>query len=188
MNATKVIVVPGNGGATPGDNWFPYVERELSALGIKVLNRQFPDPLLARREFWLPFLRELGADQNTILVGHSSGAVAAMRFAEENPVLGSVLVAGYLSDLGLESERKSGYFDRPWNWDAIRANQSWIIQFSSTDDPFIPIVEARSLREALGSEYHEYEDQGHFGNGRSPKEQFPELIEAIKIKLKKGDV
>ena len=43
-------------------------------------------------DIWLPDLEELGADERTILIGHSSGAVAAMRYAESHRVLGSILV------------------------------------------------------------------------------------------------
>ena len=37
---------------------------------------------------WLPFMKdELGVDENTIIIGHSSGACAAVRFAENHKVL-----------------------------------------------------------------------------------------------------
>ena len=91
----KVIIIPGNGGATPEDNWFPFLQRELEAAGITVVNRQFPDPALARATYWLPFIESLGADEHTILVGHSSGAIAAMRFAETHKILGSILGAPF---------------------------------------------------------------------------------------------
>ena len=39
---------------------------------------------------WLPFMKdELGVDENTIIIGHSSGACAAVRFAETLKVLTS---------------------------------------------------------------------------------------------------
>ena len=179
----KAILIPGNGGGSPNDNWFPYLERELPALGIKVINTQFPDPELSRQEFWIPFIKELGADVDTILIGHSSGAVAAMRYAETNKILGSVLVGAYCTDLGYDSEKQSGYFDSPWNWDDVRNNQKWIIEFASTDDPFIPIAEAQFLKENLNTDYYEYTDQGHFGHGSQPKLEFPELVLAIKSKV-----
>jgi predicted alpha/beta hydrolase family esterase len=179
----KAILLPGNGGGTPEDNWFPYLERELPKLGITVINKQFPDSILAREKFWLPFLQELGADENTILIGHSSGAVAAMRFAETNKIFGSVLVGACYTDLSDENEKASGYYDRPWDWDAIKNNQHWIIQFASTDDPFIPIEEMRMIDQQLGTDYHEYTDRGHFGDGMHPMSEFPELVEAIKNKL-----
>lgn len=179
----KVILIPGNGGATPQDNWFPYVERQLSNLGLQVINEQFPDPMLARAEFWLPFIENLGADQNSILIGHSSGAIAAMRFAETHKILGSILVSAYYTDLGVDSEKQSGYFDHPWNWPAIKNNKQWIVQFAATDDPFIPIEEARFVHLNLQSDYLEYPDQNHFGYGDKLKFEFPEIVEAIKNKL-----
>jgi predicted alpha/beta hydrolase family esterase len=62
----------------------------------------------------------------------------------------------------LKSEAISGYYNRPWKWDAIRNNCGFIIQLHSKDDPFIPIEEARHIAENLQSEYHEFEDEGHF--------------------------
>lgn len=179
----KAIFIPGNGGGTPHDNWFPYLKIELEKLGIKVIDKEFPDNKLAREKYWLPFIKELGADENTILIGHSSGAIAAMHFAEKNKILGSALVGAYHTDLGEESERLSGYFDRPWDWDAIKKNQKWIVQFASTDDPWIPIEETRFIHEKLNTDYHEFTNQGHFG-GDYFKETFPELAEAIKEKIK----
>lgn len=180
----KAIFIPGNGGGTPKDNWFPYLKTELEKIGVKVIAKDFPDNVLAREKYWIPFLHELGADENTILIGHSSGAIAAMRFAEKNKILGSALVGTYYTDLGDENEKKSGYFDRSWNWDAIEKNQKWVIQFSSTNDPWIPIEEARFVHEKLKTEYQEFTDQGHFG-GDYFKETFSELAEAIKEELNK---
>ncbi len=180
---TKVIFIPGNGGGGPNDNWFPYLKQELEKLGVSVIASEFPDNYLARESYWIPFLKnELKAGAETILVGHSSGAIAAMRFAENNPLLGSVLVGVYHTDMGMTTEKQSGYFDRPWNWESIVKNQQWIIQFASQNDPWIPIEEARFVHEKLHTEYHESIDQGHFG-GDHYKPTFPELLEALKTKL-----
>jgi len=36
--------------------------------------------VLAREEIWIPFMeKELNCNENTVVVGHSSGAQAAMR-------------------------------------------------------------------------------------------------------------
>src|SRR3989344_1493542 len=133
MNKAKVILIPGNGGATPQDGWFPYLERELPKLGVAVINKQFPDPILARQEFWVPFIKELGADENTILIGHSSGAIAALRFAEKNKIFATLLIGAYYTDLGEESEKKSGYFIDPWEWESIKNNQKFIFSRNSSD-------------------------------------------------------
>ena len=177
----KVIIIPGNGGDKPEDKWFHYVVGELGKLGLEVINREFPDPVLARKEYWLSFLeKELQADDNTILIGHSSGAIAALRFAETYKILGSVLVSAYLDDLGIESEKQSGYFTDPWDFNAIKKNQEWIIQFASTDDPYFSIEQPRFIRDNLQTEYYEFNDRGHFG---SEWKEFPELITAVKKRI-----
>lgn len=179
----KGILLPGNGGGSPTDNWFPYLDQELPKLGIEVINKQFPDAVLARKEYWLPFIKELGADEDTILIGHSSGAVASMRYAETNKILGSILVGVCYTDLGYDTEKQSGYYDDPWNWEAIKSNQKWVIQFASKDDPWIPISEAQFIHEKLNSDYYEYVDRGHFGHDGAELREFPELIEALETKI-----
>ena len=179
----KVILIHGNGGSTINDNWFPWVKNELEILGLEVIAQTFPDNQLAKEEVWLNFLKnDLKADENTIIIGHSSGAVAAMRFAEKNKTFGSILIGASYTDLGEELEKESGYFDSPWKWDRIRNNQNWIIQFASTDDPYIPIKEARHIHEKLNTQYFEFTNRGHFSWDVKAKE-FPEIIEEVKKKL-----
>lgn len=186
MTNIKVIIAPGNGGAKPSDNWFPYLKQELEKEGVEVVCREFPDSVLAREKYWIPFLKdELKADHNSILVGHSSGAIAAMRFAEKNKILGSILIGAYHTDLGMENEKISGYFDRPWDWKKIQENQKWIALFASTNDPWIPIQEPRYLHEKLKLDYFEFTDQGHFG-GDYYKPTFPEIVTLIKQKIQKS--
>ncbi len=175
---TKIILIHGNGGVNSNDCWLPYVERELTALGCDVINRSFPDPVKARAEYWLPFIDELGADENTVIIGHSSGAVAAMRYAQTHKILGSVLVGACYTDLGEASERVSGYYDAPWDWAAIRTNQRFILQFASPEDPYIPIKEARFIQKQLSAKYFELPDHGHFED-----REFPELVKAVRKAL-----
>lgn len=183
----RVVLIHGNGEGSSGkDNWFPWLKAELTKLGIDCEAPDFPNPVLAKASEWLPYLKDtLKVDENTVLVGHSSGAIAAMKYAETNQVHGSVLVGTYYTDLGYEDEKASGYFDTPWKWEAIKKNQKWVIIFASEDDPYIDIKEPRFIRDKLSAEYHELENQGHFG-GSSPdhlKLEFPELLNALKDKL-----
>ncbi len=181
----RAILIHGNGKSKPTDNWLPYLKKELENLGIKVDAPQFPDTDLARSSYWLPFLKdELQPDENTFIVGHSSGGIVAMRYAETHRILGSALVGVYHTDLGYETEKLSGYFDTPWNWDAIKKNQKWIVQFAGVNDPWVPVDEARFVRDHLKTDYYESPDQGHFG-GDYYKETFPELLQAIKRHIAK---
>ena len=94
---------------------------------------------------------EKGAAESTVVVGHSSGAVAAMRLAERCKLRGIVVVAGYDSDLGDANERASGYFDRPFDWDAIRANCGFVCAVGGARDDLVDIaIQRRVAMECLG--------------------------------------
>jgi hypothetical protein len=177
----KAILIHGNGGGTAGDIWLPAVERGLRDLGLDVINHTFPDNVKARARYWLPHLELLDADEQTILIGHSSGAVAAMRYAETHRLLGSILVGVCHSDLGDPFEAASGYYDAPWHWSRIRDNQEWIAIYGSTDDPHIPIAEPRFVAAQLGCSYFEFTDRGHFVDSR----EFTEIVQFVKRKLKR---
>jgi len=175
----KIVIIHGNGGCTHTSVWIPWLKSELEKKNIKVLAHTMPDNYEAKASAWLPYMKEvLKCDENTIVIGHSSGAVAAMRYAEQNKLLGSVLVGACYTDLDIESERISGYYDEPWQWDAIKQNQQWIMLFASSDDPFIPITEARHIHKNLGTEYHEFDDQGHFQD-----KDIPELLSVLLKKI-----
>ena len=98
-----------------------------------------------------------------MLVGHSSGAAAALRLLETTRLAGAVLVAACHSDLGDPGERESGYFDRPWDWAAIRRHAThFLVQLHGADDPFVPVEEGRAVSRWLQSEYHESPTAGHY--------------------------
>ena len=179
MTSAKAILIHGNGGCTAGDIWLPYLERELTALGLEVINQTFPDNIKARAQYWLPHIESLGADERTILIGHSSGAVAAMRYAEAHQLLGSILVGVCHTDLGDSFEAASGYYETEWQWQRIRDNQQWIAIYSSTDDPHIPIAEPRFIAAQLRCSYFEFTDRGHFIDTR----RFPDVVNLVRRKL-----
>eukprot|EP01027_Heterolobosea_sp_BB2_P013905 GEZU01020008.1.p1 GENE.GEZU01020008.1~~GEZU01020008.1.p1 ORF type:complete len:144 (-),score=28.87 GEZU01020008.1:80-511(-) len=130
-------------------------------------------------DFWLPFIEEeLQCDEDTILIGHSSGAVAAMRYLETHKAHGLVLVSACHTDLGLPNERISGYYDAEWQFDKIRQNVKWIIEFGSDNDPFIPTHEMRHVGKHLHAEYFELKNKGHFLD-----RECPEILNLIKEKV-----
>ena len=179
----RVIILPGNGCTPVRDvNWYGWLENILmnSDLFSEVLLRDMPDPIEAKESIWIPFIENvLGVNENTIVIGHSSGAVAAMRLLEKHNILGCVLVSACHTDLGCESERISNYYSRPWDWDLIRSHAQWIIQYHSTDDPFIPREEADHVAANLHSEYTCFENRQHFF---TPKD-IQHIIDDLKAKL-----
>ncbi|GLC40605.1 hypothetical protein PLESTF_001016700 [Pleodorina starrii] len=182
-----VAIVPGNGAGDVEDcNWYGWLRDQLRARWpedqVRIALRNMPDPVRARQAVWLPFMeKQLGCGERSIIVGHSSGAAAAMRFAEASMVTGLVLVGAYVSDLGDANEAASGYFNRPWQWEKIKANSSSIVQFASRDDPFLPWDEQQLVADSLGAQLHAFTDRGHFQD-----EEQHELLEAVEARLREA--
>lgn len=180
---TDIALVPGNGGCDvfSDDMWYNWVKNKLNAYDPKLNVRaeNMPDPIVGRESLWIPFMREeLKIGENSIIVGHSTGAVAAVRFCEQYKVRGIVIVGAYTTDCGIENERLSGYFDRPWEWDKVKTNTDWIVQFGSEDDEYLSWAEQVEVSVGLKSEFHQFKDRGHFISG-----VFPEMIKVLKQKL-----
>jgi len=68
---------------------------------------------------------------------------------------GLVLVSAYGdSDLGDSLEASSGDSNRPWHWQKVKDNTGFIVQFASTDDPFLPWEAQQAVADNLGTDLH----------------------------------
>lgn len=182
----NIILLPGNGGASPTkDHWFPWLITELEKINLEVVARDMPDAQMAHMHIWLPFINdELQANKHSIIIGHSSGGVAALRYLENHRLFGAIVVGVNHTDLGMSEEIEAGWCAVPWQWDKIKQNAGFIAQYASTNDPYIPITEPRYIHEQLKSDYFEFTDRGHFMLDHHPlNHQFPELLDYLKLKL-----
>ncbi|KAI8578649.1 hypothetical protein K450DRAFT_245890 [Umbelopsis ramanniana AG] len=188
MAKGRCIMAPGNHTEYPErEIWYPAVAdglREATKDGEPVFSqvvlRQFPDWYIGRESVWIPFLRnELQVGVNDVIIGHSTGAIAALRYAEKHQVKGIVLVGAYHTDLGDPDEVEAEYFRQPFNYAAIRDNCTFIIQYASPNDEFVPIAEQRYVAEQLKPEYHEISNRGHCIDDHT----FDELIAALLQKM-----
>jgi predicted alpha/beta hydrolase family esterase len=197
----RVVIVPGNGAGCASANFYPWLAAALRARGHEVLLREMPDADRARRRVWAPFIAAelVRGDARCVLVGHSSGALAALRHAEAARVHALVLVSATPSDLGDANERASGWYDGAWRWDLVRAHARRVVLFASDDDPFIPLALQREVRDGLAAaaragatavpphggaaaggpssssfEYVELSGRSHFFD-----EEQPEILEAV---------
>jgi len=173
IKSPQIIIVPGNGcsgNIRTSSMWYGRMEKKLMSEGFEVKLSVMPDAFVARKGIWLPFIIDNLAGgienlRNSLIIGHSSGAVAAMRLAEEHKIGGIILVAAYSNHFGNSNEKASGYFDDAWNWKAQKANCKSIVQLASEDDPYLDINDQRLVGSKLSGtncKYIEYPDQSHF--------------------------
>ncbi len=171
----KFLFIHGNQSVSWRFAFAPWLKNELEKLGFETFFETLPDPIFARAEYWLPFLKN-HIKGNDVIIGWSSGAVAAMRFAESNKLKGSILIAPSYTDLGDTLEKKSGYFDNPWDWKNIKENQNKIVLIYGDNDPYIPQDQFEFIASKLNPVVIKVPDGKHF----QEYTQFPLLLNYIK--------
>jgi serine hydrolase len=172
----RFIYIHGNETTNWRFAWTPWLKQELDHHGYETVFETMPDSIIARAEYWLPFMHDfLKIGVNDIIIGWSSGAVAAMRYAETYRIKGSILISSSYTDLGDDLEKQSGYFDQPWNWHSIRQNQDKIALFYGDDDPYIPQADFKFIASQLQPEVHKIPGAKHF----IECQQLPELLDYI---------
>ncbi len=174
---TRFIFIHGNGTTNWAFAFAPWLKDELEKLGFETVFTTFPDPQIARSKYWLPYIKnELKTGKNDVIIGWSSGAVAAMRFAESNKLRGSILISPCHTDLGNKLEKISGYYDKPWAWEKIKKNQQKIALIYGDNDPYIPQREFEYITSQLKPKVIKISDGKHFVE----YQEFPQLLSYIK--------
>lgn len=169
---TRVIIIPGNGLDEDDDMnevlWYGWVAQKLREppFNLEAPLAVFPDPLYAHEKIWKKFaVDHLLLDEGTIIIGHSSGACCCLRLMEEHKTAGCIIVSAYDSDLGDAVERESGYFSRPFDYEKMKNNTPWVIQFHAVNDHLVPVESARRVAKGLANDtftYVEHARSGHF--------------------------
>jgi len=173
----RFVYVHGNQTTHWSSAWAPWLKVELEKLGYATFFETMPDSVIARSKYWLPFLKDhVKVGENDVIIGWSSGAVAAMRYAEDNQLLGSILVSPCHTDLDDAMEKQSGYYVAPWQWDKIKANQQKIALIWGDDDPYIPQEEFEFIADKLEPEQIKIAGGGHF----IEQTEFPEILRYIR--------
>ncbi|NCU30055.1 hypothetical protein EOM60_05665 [Candidatus Saccharibacteria bacterium] len=172
--------------ATPQSNWFTWLKDELEEEGYKVWLPQLPNSTAPNARIYTSFLlanSDFVFDDETIIVGHSSGAVEALHLLENLPenakVKAAFLVSAFKDDLGWDA--LGGLFDEPFDFASIKTKADKFTFLHSDNDPYCPIEHAQYLSEQVGSELIIKSGQGHFNTELGEQYKvFPELLEIIR--------
>ncbi|MFA4983402.1 MAG: alpha/beta hydrolase [Candidatus Micrarchaeia archaeon] len=181
----NAIIIHGTEGY-PGENWFPWLKRELEKEGYKVAVPQFPSPpkIPAKLDEWFGVLRDYGQsiDENTILIGHSLGGVFTLRILErrKSPVLAACLVG---TPIGvrpiLNYGRDSSFSGFSFDWKSIIKGARHFVVFQSDDDPYVSIGNGEELAKNLGVKLDFVPNAGHF-NTKAGYTEFDLLLKRLK--------
>ena len=114
----NALILHGISGS-PRENWFPWLKDELERKGWKVWVPDLPQSEKPSIERYNDFIFSSGwkFDEDSVVIGHSAGAVAALGLLEALPpdvtIKEAILVAAFKKDLG--GWDPSGLFKKPFD-------------------------------------------------------------------------
>lgn len=179
----NVILMHGKG-ADPTQKWYPWLAQELAARHILFDAPALPHADEPHIKEWQDALTSLQPSQETVLVGHSRGGVAILRWLEnqskELKVTSVILVAtnsGFAKDQTISGETNYGFYtEKGYDFSKILQHCDEFVLLHSKDDLWAPYAHGVENAEGLHAQLLTFNDRGHFGKGIN---EIPELLEII---------
>lgn len=177
----KHAIIVHGWGASPKDNWFPWLGEKLEENGFRVNIPDFPNTNYPKLDEWLAhFKKSVKVDKETILIGHSLGPVFILRFLEGleegRTVKVCFFVSGFAKSLGIPETEN--FFDEPFDWQKIKRACPKFFLINSDNDPYIPIEIGKDLAKKLGIELMIEKNGGHL-NAPGGFLTYPRLLKLI---------
>ena len=169
----RAYMIHGWGGSSK-EGWFPSVKKKLEGKGINVIAFEMPDTENPKIDEWIKFLRENIKDINkeTVLIGHSIGCQAIMRFLEMLPesakVKCCIFVAPWfdLTDETYEDEEDKEitkpWIETPIDFEKVKKHSDKFIAIFSDNDPFVNLSNADLFKERLEAKIITKSNRNHF--------------------------
>ena len=178
----------------PEEAWLPWLKRELRKKGYQVALPAMPRPDRPSLPGWIRFITKLVGepDQATVMVGHSLGCQAVLRYLETIGAAGksvgrTVLVAGgFPGGMPLAEAKKKAQGNKallPWftvkvDPRKVKSAAGRCTVILSSDDPYIPVARAqRAFRANLAARIVLKHGGGHF-NEDDAITQLPAALKA----------
>lgn len=186
----NALILHGTGGY-PTENWFDWLRQELEKLNFSVAVPQLPNCDRPNIKIYNKFLleeKDYQFDETSILIGHSSGAVAILGLLQALPesvvVDTCYLVGAFKDNLGWDS--LNALFEEPFDFAKIKTKAKHFVLIHSDNDPYCPLEHAKFLAKELDGELIVKDGQKYFSVGTFGEEyrKFPFLLELIKSNLK----
>lgn len=155
----------------PDENWFPWLKEELEKKGYKVWVPLLPQPEKPNMQRYNQFIfnSDWKFDSESVLIGHSSGAVAILGILQELPadvVVDTCILVGSFKDTDpfteTVKEACSELFTIKLDFGKIKKQAKRFIFVHSDDDPYCPLAHAEYLAEKLNGELIVKKGQKHF--------------------------
>jgi len=179
----KVVILHGTEGSPEG-NWFEWLKDELESHGYQVWLPSLPRPMQPSLNEWTKYVINecpFSIDEDTTLIGHSSGAITVLVVAQRLKTrVKKVISVGVFKDNSLKWDANNRLFDVKFDFAKMKQNCTNYLFIHSDDDPYCPLDHPKFFAKKLDAKLEILPGQGHFNLEKSSSyKEFPRLLEFI---------
>jgi len=182
----KVTIIHG-WGATPEGDWFPWVKQKLVERGIEVEIPIMPNTDEPKIIPWVNKLKELGLNEETVIIGHSVGCQTILRYLEQADIKikKAILVSPWMTinKNNCDEEEEPWEIAQPWaetpiDFNKIKDKAEEFVVIYSEDDPYAIKEDVDNLIKVLNAKEVNVGKKGHIDTYAGITE-LPEVLKEI---------
>ena len=184
QDSINIILMHGKN-TDPSQKWYPWLKLKMLENNISFISPILPNSDDPEINAWIDELKKTKPDNRSILIWHSRGGVAILRFLEKQEVdfrvKKVILVAtnSGKSEKRNKTENNRWFFTARWfDFNEIKTHCDNFIVFHSKDDDWVPFEDWIENTKWLNARLIEFNDKWHFGN-KLEKQEIPELLDEI---------
>jgi len=144
------------------EHWFLKAKELFQKEGFQVFVPDMPETFFPKKEDWVKTIEGFHPDDNWILIGHSLGGVAILKYLEkaEKPIGHTVLLSVPFN--AMKFGAIENFFESGFNWQKIKANCKHFDIVNEDADPVIPIEHGKNFVKNLNGKLHILHGFTHF--------------------------
>lgn len=157
----RVLIIHG-WGSNSKEHWFLEEKERLERQGLEVTVPDMPNTHYPKQEEWVRVIEDFSPDENSILIGHSLGGTAILRYLEraEGKVGKCILVATPIRKIG--HKEIDNFFETDFDWEKIKESLGKFVVLNQTEDPWVNPQHGKELANFLGAKLILIEGNNHF--------------------------
>ncbi len=151
MDTLNIILIHGKD-TNPSQKWYPWLKNEAEKRAIHCIVPELPrtnNPVLSE---WLDEIDKIKPNRDSILIGHSRGGVAILRWLQRQPtdkkVKKVILIAANNPSIPEKNQKEdtNGFYEEgPYDFQQIIKHCSDFTVLHSKDDEWVPFASGEEI-------------------------------------------
>lgn len=169
----KALIIHGWDG-NPNEPLHQYLRGELELLGYEVKIPSMPNPATPVIEDWVNKIADIFDTKIDLIIGHSIGCQAVLRFIEtldsQTSIPKVILIAPWMK-LDMNTIEEEGeevisiakpWMETPIDFGKVKKIAERVVAIFSDNDSYVPLDQVEYFKEKLGAVTYIEHEQGHF--------------------------